>query len=106
MVRYSLEVMAPLVRGVPGENALRLVFALESLAVIHGGAVVEPPDADSQPSYRRQYVNISDCESTLEKEVEWLRREFPDTTFTLKKLMQNEPRTKPSQGSSLSSSET
>jgi hypothetical protein len=31
-------------------------------------------------------VNISDCESSLEKEVEWLRKKFPYTRFTLKEF--------------------
>jgi hypothetical protein len=88
MSRYSLEVVSPFILGVPSEEANRLSFALESLATIHGGMVVEPSDALSRSPYRRQYVNIFDCEDSLGKEVEWLRREFPDTKFTLKEFMQ------------------
>jgi len=36
---------------------------------------------------QRHYINIFDCESSLEGEVEWLRRTFPWVRFTLKELM-------------------
>jgi hypothetical protein len=90
MSRYVLQVLAPYSRGDMSENANRLSFALESLAVIHGGKVVEPSDASAQTAYHRQFVNIYDCESTLEKEVEWLKREFPQVQFALKQFMQDE----------------
>jgi hypothetical protein len=35
---------------------------------------------------RNEPMNISDCESSLEQEVEWLRRKFPYSRFTLKEF--------------------
>jgi len=79
MSRYTLEVIAPRVED-------QLVSALEAIATIHGGAVVESPQASAK-AYQRQYVNILDCERSLEREVEWLRSKFPETRFTLKEFM-------------------
>jgi len=96
MGRYALEVVAPYENGVPSEDADRLAFALESLAMIHGGKVVEPSDGAASPHFRRQFVNIYDCESSLASEVEWLKKQFPTTRFTLKQFMQSEPQARPS----------
>lgn len=92
MSSYALEVITPNGPGAQSEKADRLSFALESLAMIHGGKLVEPPGAPAEPSHHRQLVSIHNCESTLEKEVEWLRREFPETRFTLRQLTNLEPR--------------
>jgi hypothetical protein len=63
-----------------------LAGALEAIATVHGGAVVESSSLSTK-NYQRQFVNIFDCESSLEGEVEWLRNRFPDTRFTLKEYM-------------------
>jgi hypothetical protein len=77
--RYTLEVIAPHVED-------QLASALEALATIHGGAVVESSEVSSK-HYQRQFVNILDCERSLHQEVEWLRHKFPESRFTLKELM-------------------
>mgnify|MGYP004707858835 CR=1 FL=1 len=77
MGRYTLEVVAP-------QGADELVSALDAIAMVHGGAVVGSPSAGP---VRRRFVNIFDCEDSLEGEVEWLRSKFPDTRFTLKEFM-------------------
>jgi hypothetical protein len=77
--RYTLEVLAPHVEE-------QLASALEAIATIHGGAVVESSEA-SPRHFQRQFVNIVDCERSLQQEVEWLRQKFPDTRFTLKQFM-------------------
>ena len=64
----------------------QLTSALEAIATIHGGAVVESSEVSSK-HYQRQFVNIFDCERSLKQEVEWLREKFPDSRFTLKELM-------------------
>jgi hypothetical protein len=71
--RYTIEVIAPQAED-------QLAAALEAIATIHGGAVVES-------SSHRQYVNIFDCELSLAQEVEWLRNRFPETRFTVKEFM-------------------
>jgi hypothetical protein len=76
--RYTLEVIAPHVEE-------QLASALEAIATIHGGAVVES-EASSR-HFQRQFVNILDCERSLQQEVEWLRQRFPESRFTLKQLM-------------------
>jgi len=75
MSRYTLEVVSSAIEE-------ELADALEAIATVHGGAVVEPFHASG-----RQYVNIFDCESSLEEEVAWLRSRFPLTRFRLKELM-------------------
>lgn len=77
--RFTLEVIAPHIED-------QLASALEAMAIIHGGAVVESSEVSTR-SYQRQYVNIFDCEHSLEQEVQWLRNKFPDTRFTLKEFM-------------------
>ena len=79
MSRFTLEVIAS---GVEEE----LADALEAIAVVHGGAVVGS-SAVSSRNYQRQFVNIFDCEGSLEGEVEWLRTKFPHSRFTLKEYM-------------------
>lgn len=77
MSRYTLEVVAPSVED-------ELASALDALAVVHGGSVVG--SAPTGP-YRRRFVNIFDCEDSLESEVQWLRNKFPHSRFTLKEYM-------------------
>jgi hypothetical protein len=72
--------------GSTDESADELASALDIIATIRGGAVVESFGVSAQTFNQRQGVNIFDCESTLEKEVEWLRMKFPDTRFTLKEF--------------------
>ncbi len=84
MSRYTLEVVEP-----PAKEYLRidedqLQSALDAIATVHGGALVESPV--SAKGSKRSYVNIFDCESSLKDEVEWLRKKFPDIRFTLKDL--------------------
>ena len=85
MSRYTLQVTAPFESGSQNENADLLASALDAIAIIHGGTVVDS-STSARAAYQRQYVNISDCESSLESEVEWLRRKFPYTRFTLKEF--------------------
>jgi len=73
------EVLAPEVED-------ELASALEAIAIVHGGEVVES-SAIATRNYQRQFVNIFDCESSLEGEVEWLRNRFPYSRFTLKEYM-------------------
>jgi hypothetical protein len=75
--RYTLEVIAP-------QGGDQLTSALDAIATVHGGAVVESSPAGP---YQRRFVNIFDCESSLEGEVEWLRSMFPQSRFTLKEYM-------------------
>ncbi len=63
-----------------------LASALDAIATVHGGKVVESGRTPQRPA-QRHYVNIFDCESSLEGEVEWLRKTFPGVRFTLKELM-------------------
>lgn len=82
MGRYTLEVIAPfLIANFRNENADLLVSALEAVATMYGG--VESSRV-SKLRNRRQYVNILDCESSVEKQVEWLRKKFPATRFILR----------------------
>jgi hypothetical protein len=85
MSRYTLQVVAPFAAWSQDESADQLASALDAIALIHGGAVVDS-SVSAKAAYQRQYVNISDCESSLEKEVEWLKRKFPHTRFTLKEF--------------------
>lgn len=77
MSRYTLEVIAP--HG--GDD---LASALDAIALVHGGAVV---GSSSTGPIRRRFVNIFDCEDSLEGEVEWLKNKFPHSRFTLKEYM-------------------
>ena len=79
MSRFTLEIIAPQVED-------ELASALEAIAIVHGGEVVES-SAVATRDYQRQFVNISDCESSLEGEIEWLRNKFPLSRFTLKEYM-------------------
>jgi hypothetical protein len=79
MSRYTLEVVTNRVED-------QLASALEAIATIHGGEVVESAGVSTR-NYHRQFVNIFDCERSLAQEVEWLRRKFPESRFTLKELM-------------------
>jgi len=80
--RYTLEVIAPFViLGFRKENPELLASALDAIAAIYGG--VESSRV-SKIRNRRQYVDIFDCEGSLEKQVEWLRKKFPTTRFILK----------------------
>ena len=74
----TLEVVAPRIED-------DLLGVLEAIALIHGGAVVESSRVATR-SYQRQYVNLADCESSLDGELEWLRSKFPTSRFTIKEL--------------------
>ena len=77
--RYTLEVIAPQVEDdLPG--------ALEAIALIYGGAVVDSCEVSTRKLQRR-FVNIADRESSLEGELEWLRGKFPRSRFMPKELM-------------------
>ncbi len=86
MSRYTLEVVELLPKASPDVDEEQLESALDALATVHGGMVVESA-GPSKRSHQRHYVNIFDCESSLEEEVKWLRKRFPDIRFTLKELM-------------------
>ena len=85
MSRYTLEVRSPFVEGSPKDSADQLSSVLNTIAETHGGIVVEAIDATTE-TYQRRCVNIVDCEGSLEKEVVWLRKKFPNTRFTLKEF--------------------
>jgi len=86
MSRYTLEVVEMLPKASPDSSEEQLESALDAMAIVHGGMVVESAET-SKRSHQRHYVNIFDCESSLEEEVKWLRKRFPDIRFTLKELM-------------------
>jgi hypothetical protein len=86
MGRYTLEVVAPLVKHSPSDEGEQLVSALDAVATTHGGMVVDASTRASKKKRQRQYVNIFDCEDSLGREVEWLRKKFPDTRFTVKEF--------------------
>lgn len=86
MGRYTLEVVIPFTEQSLNDEEEQLESALEAIATVHGGMVVESAEASTK-KFQRQYVNIFDCENSLEEEVNWLRKKFPDTRFTLKEFM-------------------
>jgi hypothetical protein len=86
MSRYTLEVVEAFPKAPPKSEEEQLESALEAIATVHGGMVVESAETPAK-SLQRHYVNIFDCESSLEEEVEWLRNRFPDIRFTLKEFM-------------------
>ncbi len=85
MSRYTLEVVEPPPRPSIRIDEEQLESALEAIATVHGGTVVES-DQPSKRGHQRRFVNIFDCEKSLEGEVEWLRQKFPDVRFTLKQF--------------------
>ena len=81
MHKYCVDVTAS-VAGVAADNNLnRLVFALDAIASIHGGKVLEPTGALTNVSYHCQCVDPFDCEDSIGKELDWLRKEFPNVLF-------------------------
>ena len=86
MSRYTLEVVEPGPKWPLPIDEENLASALDAIATVHGGKVVESASYPDRPP-QRHYVNIFDCESSLEGEVEWLRKTFPGVRFTLKQLM-------------------
>lgn len=86
MSSYSLEVAASFVEGFENDNSSKLDSVLGIIARIHKGTIVESSDSSTKLSYQRKCVNILDCDNMLKREVEWLRKKFPDTRFTLKEL--------------------
>ena len=85
MSRYTLEVVEPLPRTYLEIDEEQLESALDAIATVHGGMVVESYGA-STAGYQRRFVNIYDCEDSLQAEVEWLRSKFPDVRFKLKQF--------------------
>lgn len=83
MSRYTLQVVVPFFKSTKKDD--QLAEALDSIATIHAGSVVESCDISTK-AYQR-FVNVFNCESSLEREVEWLREKFPDSRFTLKEFM-------------------
>ncbi|MGA2481194.1 MAG: hypothetical protein ABSG63_20825 [Spirochaetia bacterium] len=82
---YTLEIIAPFVVGSPNNNAGELARELVALAEKHEGIVFESHDTPSTTtSFRRRCANMVDNESSLEEEVEELRKKYPDTRFVLK----------------------
>jgi hypothetical protein len=84
MGRYTLEVVEPYFRESPVDDD-QLSSALDAIATVHGGMVVESTKASAR-HYQRQFVNILDCEDLLEHDVEWLRHMFPYVRFALKEF--------------------
>ncbi len=85
MGRYTLEIVEPRAEASSQDEKEELDSALDALATVHGGMVVGSAQK-SGVSVQRQYVNIFDCESSLEGEVDWLRKRFPEIRFTLKQF--------------------
>jgi len=85
MGRYTLEVVEPRSQTGARVDEDQLESALDAIAVVHGGMVVESSKASTK-GYQRRYVNIFDCESSLEGEVAWLRSQFPYVRFTLREF--------------------
>lgn len=81
-----MEVVESAGRGPFPVDEGELADALDAIATVHGGKVVESAGT-RQNARQRHYVNIFDCESSLEREVDWLRKKFPEVRFTLKELM-------------------
>lgn len=86
MQKYCVDVVAPLVEG-PADNLNKLIFALDALAALHGGKVLELTDGLATVLYHRQCVNLIDCEDSLGKELDWLQKEFPQVQFGLAQMM-------------------
>ena len=84
-MRYTLEVVSPVITAPLSLDEELLTDALDAIATIHGGVVVERA-AEIGKGPLRQYVNIYDCESSLKDEVDWLRKKFPDVKFALKEF--------------------
>ncbi|HVO39472.1 MAG TPA: hypothetical protein VMV03_10650 [Spirochaetia bacterium] len=84
-MRYTLEVVSPVLNVPLSLDEELLTDALDAIATIHGGMVVESA-AEPGKGQLRQYVNIYDCESSLKDEVEWLKKKFPDVRFALKEF--------------------
>jgi len=86
MSSYSLDVTTSFVEGAQNDNIDELDSMLGIIADIHGGIVLDSSDVPSQFAYQRHCVEILDCGNLLYREVEWLRRKFPFTRFTLKEF--------------------
>jgi hypothetical protein len=86
MSRFTLEVVEPHPRAPLGSDEEPLESALDAVATVHGGMVVGS-STNTGKSSARHYVNIFDCEDSLEDEVRWLRKRFPRVRFTLKEFM-------------------
>ena len=85
MSRYTLEIVEPSPKSHSYIDEGQLESALQAIATVHGGMVVETDQA-SKKGHQRRFVNIFDCEKSLGTEVEWLRRKFPDVRFTLRQF--------------------
>jgi hypothetical protein len=83
MNTFLLEVIAPFIVGSPHNNANQLGSELVTLADEHTGIVLEPLNACSKNHFHRCCVDMSDEEYSLAKEVEGLRKKYPDTRFIL-----------------------
>jgi hypothetical protein len=84
--RFTLEIVEPVTKGPLPADEEELASALDAIATVHGGKVVESAGRRRRTPHR-VYVNIFDCESSLEREVAWLSKRFPEVRFTLKQLM-------------------
>ena len=87
MSKFSLEVEAAFVEGAENDVTEQLDSVLAIIVTTHGGIPVEPPESSSRFSYKRQFVNLLDCDNLLEKELQWLTKRFPGTRFTLKEYV-------------------
>ena len=85
MNTFLLEVIAPFIVGSPHNNANQLASELVTLADEHTGIVLEPLNASRETRFHRCCVDMSDEGYSLAKEVEGLRKKYPDTRFILEK---------------------
>ncbi len=56
MSRYTLEVTVPFLKDLPDDED-QLASALDAIAIVHGGMVVESAKASAK-AYQRQYITL------------------------------------------------
>ncbi len=83
MNTFFLEVIAPFMTSSPKNNANQLASELVTLADEHTGIVLEPLNASRETHFHRCCVDMSDEGYSLAKEIEGLRKKYPDTRFIL-----------------------
>ncbi len=87
MTKFSLEVEASFIEGSESDIRDQLDSVLAIIVTTHGGIPVEASGSSTRSSYRRQFVDILDCDNLLEKEMEWFAKKFPGIRFTLKEYV-------------------
>jgi hypothetical protein len=83
MNTFILEVLASCAVGSADSNANRLASELVALANEHEGIVLESLKASNKTFFHRCCIDMSDPQYSLIKEVDGLRKKYPDTRFIL-----------------------